>query len=71
MTFKAIHAGSIMDLEKKAWITMKESKFVTKGPICGTTVDEAIALHAELDGKTLYFCSDRSRQEFLSTPAGG
>ena len=50
MTFKAIHAGSIMELGKKAWITMEESKFVTKGPICGMTVDEAIALHAERDG---------------------
>ena len=49
---------------------MKESKSVTKDPICGMTVDEATALHAERDGKTFYFCSDRCRQKFLSTPAG-
>jgi len=49
---------------------MKESKSMTKDPICGMTVDEASALHAERDGKTFYFCSDRCRQQFLSTPAG-
>ncbi len=41
----------------------------TKDPICGMTVDEATALHAERDGKTFYFCSDHCRQKFLSTPA--
>jgi Cu+-exporting ATPase len=49
---------------------MNESKSVTKDPICGMTVDEATALHAERDGKTFYFCSDHCRQKFLSTPAG-
>jgi Cu+-exporting ATPase len=49
---------------------MKESKSVTKDPICGMTVDEATALHTERDGKTFYFCSDHCRQKFLSTPAG-
>ena len=38
-------------------------------PICGMTVDEASALRAERDGQTLYFCGDRCRQKFLSTPA--
>ncbi len=33
------------------------------------TVDDATALHAERDGKTFYFCSDRCRKKFLSTPA--
>ena len=51
-------------------MTMKESKSVTKDPICGMTVDEATALHAERDGKTFYFCCDGCRQKFLSTPAG-
>ena len=51
-------------------MTMEESKSVTKDPICGMTVDEATALHAERDGKTFYFCSDHCRQKFLSTPAG-
>jgi Uncharacterized conserved protein len=49
---------------------MKETKSVTKDPICEMTVDEATALHAERDGKTFYFCSDHCRQKFLSTPAG-
>jgi Cu+-exporting ATPase len=49
---------------------MKESKSVTKDPICGMTVDEATALHAERDGKTFYFCSDHCRQQFLSTSPG-
>ena len=50
-------------------MTMKESKSVTKDPICGMTVDEATALHAERDGKTFYFCGESCRQKFLSTPA--
>ena len=37
-------------------------------PICGMTVDETSALHAERDGKTFYFCSDSCRKKFLSTP---
>ena len=49
---------------------MNESKSVTKDPICGMTVDEATALHAERDGKTFYFCSDHCWQNLLSTPAG-
>jgi YHS domain-containing protein len=51
-------------------MTMKESKTATKDPICGMTVDEATALHAERDGKTFYFCCDGCRQKFLSTPPG-
>jgi YHS domain-containing protein len=50
--------------------TMKQSKSVTKDPVCGMTVDETTAIHAERDGKTFYFCSDHCRQKFLSTPAG-
>ena len=50
-------------------MTIKESKSVTKDPICGMTVDKATALHAERDGKTFYFCSDQCRQKFQSTPA--
>ena len=52
-------------------MTMKESKSVTKDPICGMTVDEATALHVERDGKTFYFCSDNCRQKFLSAPPKG
>jgi Cu+-exporting ATPase len=36
-------------------------------PICGMTVDEASAHHAEREGQTFYFCSDHCRQKFLST----
>jgi Cu+-exporting ATPase len=49
---------------------MKDTKLVTKDPICGMTVDETTALHAKRDGKMFYFCSDHCRQKFLSTPAG-
>ena len=49
---------------------MNESKSVTKDPICGMTVDERTALHAERDGKTFFFCSEHCRAKFLSTPAG-
>ena len=45
-------------------------KKTTKDPICGMTVDESTALHAERDGKTFYFCSDHCQQKFLSTPNG-
>lgn len=45
---------------------MNESKSVTKDPICGMTVDEATALHAERGGKMYYFCSDHCRQKFPS-----
>ncbi|MBI3427932.1 MAG: heavy metal translocating P-type ATPase [Acidobacteria bacterium] len=39
---------------------------MTKDPICGMTVDEATALHAERDGQTFYFCSDHCRTKFLA-----
>ena len=48
---------------------MTKTTDTIKDPICGMTVDEATALHAERDGKTFYFCSDHCRQKFLSTPA--
>jgi Cu+-exporting ATPase len=48
---------------------MTKDTVSTKDPICGMTVDEATALHAERDGKTFYFCSDTCRQKFLSTSA--
>jgi len=49
---------------------MKETKSVTKDPICGMDVDEATALNAENDGQTFYFCSEYCRQKFLSAPTG-
>ena len=51
-------------------MSMNESQSVTKDPICGMTVDQSTALHAERDGQTFYFCSDHCRQTFLSMPAG-
>ena len=50
---------------------MKQSKSVTEDPICGMTVDETTALHAERDGKTFYFCSDHCLKKFIFTPVGG
>ena len=47
---------------------MKESKSVTKDPICGMTVNVATAPHAERDGKTLYFCCNHCRQKFRPRP---
>jgi len=38
---------------------------MAKDPICGMTVDEATALHAERDGETFYFCSEHCRKKFL------
>ena len=49
---------------------MKTSKPVTKDPICGMTVDQATAPHAEREGQTFYFCCNQCRQTFLSAPAG-
>lgn len=49
---------------------MNESKSVTKDHICGMTVDEAPALHAERDGKMFYFRSEHCRQSFCPRPPG-
>ena len=49
---------------------MTDTKSVTKDPICGMSVDERTALHAERDGKTFYFCGEHCRQAFLSRPPG-
>ena len=38
---------------------------MTKDPICGMTVGEAEAIHAERDGRTYYFCSEHCRKKFL------
>ena len=48
---------------------MKESTSTTQDPICGMTVNEAPALHAERDGEKFYFCSDHCRKKFLSAAA--
>ena len=38
-------------------------------PVCGMTVDEVSALHADRDGRSFYFCSEHCRTSFLSAPA--
>jgi len=65
-----VKTGINNNIHQQRNMTMNESKSVTKDPICGMTVDEATALHAERDGKTFYFCSEHCRQKFLATPAG-
>jgi Cu+-exporting ATPase len=42
---------------------------MTKDPMCGMTVDEATALHAEHNGQHHYFCSEHCRKKFLSQSA--
>jgi len=49
---------------------MTETKSLTKDPVCGMTVDETTAIHAERDGRTSYFCGDYCRQKFVSTSPG-
>jgi YHS domain-containing protein len=49
-------------------MTENESIPMTKDPICGMTVDEATALHADRDGEAFSFCSEHCRKKFLSTP---
>ncbi len=39
---------------------------MTKDPICGMTVDETTAIHAERNGQTFYFCSQHCREKFLA-----
>lgn len=46
---------------------MTEAKALTKDPICGMAVNAGTALHAEHDGKTVYFCSEQCRRKFLAT----
>ncbi len=48
---------------------MEESKSAPRDPICGMTVDETTALHAERDGQIYYFCSEHCRKKFLSEQA--
>jgi Cu+-exporting ATPase len=39
---------------------------MTNDPICGMTVDERVAISAERDGETYYFCSEHCRRKFLA-----
>lgn len=49
---------------------MKETQAATKDPICGMSVNESTALHADRDGKTFYFCGEGCRKKFLAMPPG-
>ena len=49
---------------------MKTSRAMTKDPVCGMMVGESSTLRVEHDGKTVYFCSETCKKEFLSAPAG-
>lgn len=49
---------------------MKPTTATIKDPVCGMTVDQATALHADRDGETFYFCSAHCQEKFLSAPAG-
>jgi Cu+-exporting ATPase len=48
---------------------MTSTPSATIDPICGMTVDEATALHANREDETFYFCSEQCRQKFLTTSA--
>jgi uncharacterized membrane protein YraQ (UPF0718 family)/YHS domain-containing protein len=39
-------------------------------PVCGMKVDRAKALHADLDGRRHYFCSEGCRERFLAGESG-
>lgn len=39
---------------------------MARDPICGMTVDEATAIHADRDGERYYFCSPHCRDRFLA-----
>ncbi len=40
-------------------------------PTCGMRVDRARALRTEIDGRTVYFCSEACRREFVPAAAAG
>lgn len=43
---------------------------MSKDPVCGMSVDEATAVHAERDGKKFYFCSEHCLKTFVATDPG-
>lgn len=66
---RSVDGKALSSATEKGITAMIESTSATKDPVCGMTVDESTALHAERDGETFYFCSDHCRQAFVSTPA--
>ena len=47
---------------------MRTPQPATKDPICGMSVNQDPALHAERDGKTFYFCGESCKNKFHSLP---
>ena len=50
------------------WITSRRG---ATDPVCGMTVDRSKALTMDVDGKTLYFCSEGCRQSYEAGGAAG
>jgi len=50
------------------WLTVRRG---ATDPVCGMKVDRAAAITAELDGRTLYFCSEHCLHEFEAEHAAG
>ena len=71
MDVVAIVQLSQYSLNPETDMTMNETTSVIKDPVCGMTVDEATAIHAERDGKKYYFCSDVCRQKFVAAQMAG
>ena len=46
---------------------MNDSKSMTKDPLCGMTVDQATALHAERDGETSFVQVLVARRTYFDT----
>ena len=49
---------------------MNTVKAMATDPVCGMSVDEVTAVHADLDGKTYYFCGETCRKKFLAPQRG-
>jgi uncharacterized membrane protein YraQ (UPF0718 family)/YHS domain-containing protein len=48
------------------WLTARRG---VTDPVCGMKVDRAKAVTAEVDGKTIYFCSEHCRHAFEANPS--
>jgi YHS domain-containing protein len=46
------------------------SKNMVKDPVCGMYMDPRLASRIEKGNGTFYFCSEKCKNEFLSTPPG-
>lgn len=46
----------------------KRREKMVRDPVCGTFVASSLALPAKRQGEMFYFCSEKCRNEYLSTP---